>query len=134
MPNFSTHLPERIVELRALVPHVVVALGVPGDRGTRLVLASETTVVPDTVGSGPITAEGVGEDVEIVVEELVRVAEIRNEGSDGETPGVRVGLLSGDVGGDSVTGEPPDADAVLGPEHCSSAEAHDSLIRAHLQA
>jgi hypothetical protein len=26
-------------------------------------------------------------------------------------------LLSGNVGGDSVTREPPDADAVLGPHH-----------------
>jgi hypothetical protein len=113
----SAYLPVRLGELVALVPHVCVARGIPRYRGTGLVLACKPGVVPDTIGSCPVTTESCVDDVEVVVEEFVRVASVGYESCDGESPAVRVGLLVGDVGGDGISGEPEDLDTGLGPDH-----------------
>ena len=104
------------MELVSVVPDVILAASVPGLLGASLGLAG-IRVVPDP--TGPVSAEGAGKDVDVVVKVLVRVALGRREVGHGKTPLVGHGLLGGDIGGDVVTVEPPDVDTVLVPFHCS---------------
>jgi len=112
------NLPISLAKVLALIHNIIMAVRVSGDSSARLALTGKSAPVPNPVCSGPITAESSVDDVEVLVEELVRIACVRFEDSHGFAPGVRVGVTGVYVGGDGVSGEPPYGyTAVLGPHH-----------------
>lgn len=108
-------LPVSIVKVLPLILHISLAGAIPRHRRARLILTGVTGVVPDPIGTSPVSAEGVGEDVEVVVHELVGIAGGGREIADGSAPGGGHGLIGEDVIRDLATGEPPDADTGLVP-------------------
>lgn len=110
-----TYLPVGLGEGGTLVEDVVGTCRVTSLGSTRLGLTGVTGRVPDRVGSGPITTESVGKDVEVFGKELVRITSISSEVGSGLSPSSGIGLVGLDIGRDVVSAEEEDSDTGLGP-------------------
>lgn len=110
-----TYLPVGLAEGGTLVEDVVGTSRVTSLGSTGFSLTSVTGRVPDRVGSGPITTESVGKDVEVFGKELVRITSVSSEVGSGLSPGSRVGFVGFDVGRDVVSAKEPDLDTGLSP-------------------
>jgi hypothetical protein len=111
----ETHLPVRLGKGGTLVEDIVGAGRVTSLGSTRFSLTSVTGRVPDRVGTGPISTEGVCEDVEVFSEKLVWVTGVASEVGSGSSPGSRVGLVVGDIARDVVSAKEPNSDTGLSP-------------------
>lgn len=93
---------------------------------TRLILTSVSSVIPNTICTGPISAESRVENVVMLIEEFVGRTrgwcKVCNWGS----PGWRIGLFVGDVCWNAVSREPVYLDTSFSPNHYISCQHFDS--------
>jgi hypothetical protein len=115
-----TYLPVGLAECGTLVEDIVGTSSVTSLGSTRFSLTSVTGRVPDGIGTGPITTESVGKDVEVFGKELVRITSISSEVGSGCTPCCWVGLVASDIAWDVVSAKEPNSDTSLGPFDCLS--------------
>jgi hypothetical protein len=111
----ETHLPVGLGKGGTLVEDIVGAGRVTSLGSTRFSLTSVTGRVPDRVSTGPISTEGVCEDVEVFGKELVWVTGVASEVGSGSAPCSGVGLVVGDIARDVVSAKEPDSDTGLSP-------------------
>lgn len=109
--------PVSLAKIDAVTLHVTLAGGVTGHSGATLSLSVESGS-PEVVVSGPITADGVGENADVVEEEFGRIAVLGGPACLGCAPSGRVGATGGNVGGGAVAREEPRSDSdVVVPYH-----------------
>jgi hypothetical protein len=113
-----TYLPVGLAECGTLVEDIVGTSSVTSLGSTRFSLTSVTGRVPNRIGTGPITTESVGKDVEVFGKELVRITSISSEVGSGCTPCCWVGLVVGDIAWDVVSAKEPNSDTSLSPFDC----------------
>ena len=109
------HLPVGLAECGTLVEDIVGTSSVTSLGSTRFSLTSVTGRVPDGIGTGPITTESVGKDVEVFGKELVRITSVSLEVGSGLAPSSGVGLVAFDIGRNVVSAKEPDFDTGLSP-------------------
>jgi hypothetical protein len=121
----GAYLPVGLGKGGTLVEDIVGAGRVTSLGSTRFSLTSVTGRVPNGIGTGPITTEGVGKDVKVFGKELVRITSVSSEVGSGSSPSSRIGLLVGNIARNVVSAKEPNSDTGLSPFDCYlSADFH----------
>lgn len=94
----------------------VVIISCVGDR----IRARATTVVGS---AGPVTTDGDVDYHAVITESIGDITTLAGPESDGDPPGIGVGVSTLDILRDLVTVEPPDGDLRIIPEHGENATA-----------
>jgi hypothetical protein len=129
-----TYLPVGLAEGGTLVEDVVGTSRVTSLGSTWFSLTGVTGRVPNGIGSGPITTESVGKDVEVFGEELVRVTSVSSEVGSGLAPWSGVGVLVGDIGRNVVSAKEPNSDTGLSPFNCMVSHVLVGVFKKNLRA